>query len=198
MEIKAKKRSNSYLAIMDAGKTLFWKHGIGRVTVEEICEVAGVSKMTFYRNFGNKMEVAEKVLVHWYEEATRDYRKIMDSPLPFNKKIHRIVQLEHDWSQDLSKEFVNDIYGKSDPALKIIIEEFQQASMSAFREDLRFAQEKGEIRKDLKLDFVIYMLNGLNEKMSDKNLIEMYDSPQELAVELANFIFYGIMPKTDQ
>lgn len=70
--------------------------------------------------------------------------------------------------------------------------------MSAFREDLRFAQEKGEIRKDLKLDFVIYMLNGLNEKMSDKNLIEMYDSPQELAVELANFIFYGIMPKTDQ
>ncbi|MCG2459493.1 TetR/AcrR family transcriptional regulator [Flavobacteriaceae bacterium F89] len=198
MEIKTKKRSKSYVAIMDAGKALFWKHGIGRVTVEEICEVAGVSKMTFYRNFGNKIEVAEKVLVKWYEEATADYRKIMDSPMPFYKKIHLIVQLEHDWSQDLSKEFINDIYGKSDPALKNILEEFQQASMLAFREDLRSAQEKGEIRKDLKLDFVIYMLNGLNEKMSDKNLVEMYDSPQELAVELANFIFYGIMPTTDQ
>ena len=198
MEDKKVKRSKSYLAILNAGKTLFWKHGIGRVTVEEICQVAGVSKMTFYRNFGNKIEVAEKVLVKWHEEATTDYRKIMDSQMPFNEKIHRIVQLEHDWSQDLSKEFVNDIYGKVDPNLKNILEKFQQASMSNFREDLKLAQEKGEIRKDLKLDFVIYMLNGLNEKMSDKNLIDMYDSPQELAVELANFIFYGIMPKTNQ
>lgn len=42
--------------ILSAGKELFWKHGVKRVTVEEICVQASVSKMTFYKFFMNKRE----------------------------------------------------------------------------------------------------------------------------------------------
>lgn len=180
---------------MDAAKSLFWKYGIGKVTVEEICERAQVSKMTFYRNFENKIKVAERVLVELAEKGLSDYHKIMDAEMPFNEKIRHIVQMEHDNSENLSEDFIRDVYGASDPVLKNTLEEFQQKSSKALYDDLTIAQERGELRKDLKIDFVIYMINSLNEKLLDKRLTSMFGNTQELAVELTNFVFYGIMPK---
>ena len=48
--------------LVKQARELFWKHGIKRITVEEICSEAGISKMTFYRNFKNKVEIAERVV----------------------------------------------------------------------------------------------------------------------------------------
>jgi len=194
MGLTEKKKSKSYLAIIDAAKSLFWKYGIGKVTVEEICERAEVSKMTFYRKFENKIEVAEKVLIQLAEKGLLDYRKIMEAGISFNEKIHLLVQMEHDNSENLSEDFLRDVYGAEDSRLKNRLEEFQKKSSQALYKDLSEAQKKGEIRKDLKIDFVIYMINSLNEKLLDKRLTSMFGNTQELAVELTNFIFYGIMP----
>ena len=91
MDITTEKKSKSYVAIMDAAKALFWKYGIVKVTVEAICEHAEVSKMTFYRNFDNKKHVAEKVLTAIAAKSMHDYRRIMDSDIPFNKKIPKEI-----------------------------------------------------------------------------------------------------------
>jgi AcrR family transcriptional regulator len=195
MGASKEKKSKSYVAILNAAHALFWKYGIGKVSVEEICTKAEISKMTFYRNFENKNHVAKKVLVQIMEKGVLDYRRIMDADLPFNEKIHRLVQMEHDNNENLSEEFLRDIYGATETGLKNTLEEWQKTMMQALHEDLSEAQKKGEIRKDLKIDFVIYMINSLNEKLLDKRLTSMYGSTQELAVELTNFIFYGVMPK---
>jgi len=42
--------NQKYNQIIDTSKKLFWKYGIKRVTIEEICREAGVSKMTFYKH----------------------------------------------------------------------------------------------------------------------------------------------------
>ena len=195
METIKEKRTKSQVAILEAAKALFWKYGIGKVTVEEICEHAEVSKMTFYRNFENKLHVAEIVLVGLAEKGLADYHAIMKAEIPFNEKIQRLVQMEHDHSENLSEDFIRDIYGADDPKLKNILEELQKKTSEALRKDLSEAQKKGEIRKDLKIDFIIYMINGLNEKLLDERLTSLFGNTQELAVELTNFVFYGIMPK---
>ena len=87
MRASKEKKSKSYVAILNAAYTLFWKYGIGKVTVEEICTKAEISKMTFYRCFENKNHVARKVLVQIMEKGVLDYRRIMDTDLPFNEKI---------------------------------------------------------------------------------------------------------------
>jgi len=56
------KNNIKYQAIFKTGKVLFWKHGIKRVTIEEICTEADVSKMTFYKFFPNKIELAKKLI----------------------------------------------------------------------------------------------------------------------------------------
>jgi len=198
MSLSRKNSTKSQVAIIAAAKSLFWKYGISKVTVEEICERAGVSKMTFYRKFQNKYEVAEKVLAQLAQKGLEDYNEIMKAAVPFNRKIQLLVKMKHDSAENLSEDFIRDVYGAQDPKLKNILEEAQIRSSEAFYKDLIQAQKKGELRKDLKIDFVIYMINSLKEKMLDKNLTSMYSSTQQLADELTNFVFYGIMPKDNK
>ncbi len=55
-------KKNTETKLTEAGRSLFWKFGFTKVTVEEICQSAGVSKMTFYRYFENKTELAKRIL----------------------------------------------------------------------------------------------------------------------------------------
>ena len=55
--------------LLQTGEALFVKHGMRRVTVEEICRQAGVSKPTFYRYFENKAALARRIDERWIEEV---------------------------------------------------------------------------------------------------------------------------------
>jgi AcrR family transcriptional regulator len=58
--------------------------------VEEICKKANVSKMTFYRHFNHKNELAEIVLKKILEEGFQNYSTIMDQEISFPEKIKNI------------------------------------------------------------------------------------------------------------
>jgi AcrR family transcriptional regulator len=53
--------SKKYESILITGHDLFWKFGFKRVTIDEICKKAEVSKMTFYKYFTDKIDLAKKV-----------------------------------------------------------------------------------------------------------------------------------------
>ena len=61
--------------------------------------------------------------------------------------------------------------------------------------DFALAQKKGDIRQDIKIEFILYFMNHMLEMLKDENYTKLYSSTQELAVELMNFFFYGIMPR---
>ena len=190
----AKKTSKGVQAITESAKALFWKHGIRRVTVEEIGKEAGVSKMTFVRNFSNKNEIARHVLTQVVERSTSRYEKIMNQDIAFPAKIVELVILEREESKGISQEFLKDIYETEDSTLQSLIEQYQEEGRQRIMRDMKKAQEKGWIRKDLKLSFLLYILNDLDKKARDEELLAMYEKPEDLIMELTNFFFYGILP----
>ena len=68
-EEPATKRSRKETQIVETAEDLFTNHGIRRVTVEEIWRRAGVSKMTFYKYFANKIELVRHLWNAWIDEA---------------------------------------------------------------------------------------------------------------------------------
>lgn len=191
--MKKPKENKSCNAIMASAKSLFWKHGIRRITVEEICREAGVSKMTYYRLFKNKGEVAEKVLVDIMEEGMQDYRNIMDKQITFSEKMEQIILLKHDSSANISEEFIKDIYQNEEMGLVQKIEELTKSYLVEVMEDYKLAQKQGWIRQDLKLEFIMYIQDQLTNMVLDKNLLSMYNNVQEVIMEITNFFFYGIL-----
>ena len=50
-------KSKKATLLVDEAEKLFLRYGLEKVSVEEICQVAKVSKMTFYRYFQNKIHI---------------------------------------------------------------------------------------------------------------------------------------------
>lgn len=174
-------------------KALFWKHGIRRVTIEEICREASVSKMTFYKFFKNKDALAEYLLINLLTEWNDQYREIMKKEIPFASKIKMVIALEQKASENMGEEFFNDIFNNEYPELQKLINESRESYHAEIVEDMIQAQQRGEIRKNIKPEFLLYQLKDISDKVMDENLSKLYPSKQDLIMELTNYFFYGIL-----
>ncbi len=181
--------------IIRTGKNLFWKYGIKRVTVEEICREAGVSKMTFYKHFRNKTELVKRILTRFGEESMAKYRNIMERDIPYEEKIKGLLELKRDQTREMSLEFYGDYLLHADPELSEYLVRTSGEIFRTFMADLAIAQKRGDIRQDIKPEFILYFLNRVTDMAHDEELLKLYDSPQELAVELFGFFLYGVMPR---
>ena len=179
--------------ILKTGKDLFWKYGFKRVTIEEVCKEAGVSKMTYYKFFPNKIELV-KVLMNDILHVSMDrYKLIMASDIPYLEKVVALIHLKKDQIEHMSSEFFKDYVQSDDPELISYLQQLSGESMQMFTDDFRKAQENGDIRKDLKIEFIMYIMNHLVEMAGNDALINMYEEPQDLVMEITNFLFYGIL-----
>ncbi|MDD2196525.1 MAG: TetR/AcrR family transcriptional regulator [Bacteroidales bacterium] len=179
--------------ILKTAKSLFWKHGIRRITIEEICKEAAVSKMTFYKFFKNKEALAEYLLVELLTGWHNQYRAIMNKDTPFTSKIKLVISLEQAASKDMGEEFFKDIYNNEFTELQKLIDTEKNKYNAELVQDMIEAQKEGNIRNDVKPEFILYLLEDIGSKVMDEKLSALYGSKQELILELTNYFFYGIM-----
>jgi AcrR family transcriptional regulator len=179
--------------ILKTGKELFWKFGFKRVTIEEVCKEAGISKMTFYKFFTNKIDLVKIIMNDILQESLSKYKKIMASDIPYPEKVVALIHLKSEQVETMSSEFFRDYVQADDPEMISYLQQLSGESMQMFTDDFRKAQENGDIRKDLKIEFIMYMMNHLVEMAQNDALINMYNEPQDLVMEITNFLFYGIL-----
>jgi AcrR family transcriptional regulator len=193
-----KKQSGKFEAIVAAARTLFWKHGIRRVSIEEICEKAEVSKMTCYKYFSNKTAIAKYLLEDMFESGVKAYKEIYFSDIPYEEKIKKLIDLKMSNAHEMSQELLDDIYKFQDEELSETIENIKNRLIGIYLDDIRESQKTGEIRSDVKPEFMLYFLNNLTEMLTDQRVVEIYDNPEQMIVEVMNFFFYGIMPRKNR
>lgn len=178
--------------IIGAGRILFWKFGIRKVTVEEICQEAGVSKMTFYKYFPNKVELARYILDRLTSEALQTYEDIIKASEPFPDKVRKLIDIKIQAARSMSNEFMQDLLQLYQNELSAFYHQRMQQSIDMTMRFLSDARKKGDIRRDMNLKFALYFLNHMVEMVQDSRLLNLYGSAEELIIELTHFFFYGI------
>ena len=181
-----------YQALINTGKEKFWKYGVKRVSVEEICKAAGVSKMTFYKFFGNKIELAKHIYGKLVDEGMKKFYTLLNQDTSAANKIKGMIQMKVDAVHNISQEFVKDLYQNPELGLKDYVEEITRESWITIMEYFREAQQKGIFRKDLHPEFLIYYGQKITEMVTDENLIRVCGSTEEVIKELTIFFAYGI------
>lgn len=179
-------------ALLNTGRRLFWKYGFRRVTVNEICKEADVSKMTFYRCFENKTDLAKTIFDKVVKEGIDKFNVIIKSDISASEKMKKIIQMKIEGTDDISREFLMDFYSSSDTGLKEYVEEVTRNSWKEIIEGFRYAQQKGWFRKDFRPEFLFHISQKLVPICTDEELLKLYNSPQDLILEFANFFAYGI------
>lgn len=184
---------------MQTGKTLFWKFGVKRVSVEEICAEAAVSKMTFYRMFKNKTELVIHILRHVHEQGISDYHEIMKTDKSFPEKIRLLVLKKQEYADEITNEFFKEVYQSDDPQIQNVIGEYVAIQQKQLRSDFEQAQIEGWIRKELNLDFVFYLLQSMQQQITDPAFLALHNNNVgEAIMDLTNFFFYGISNRPQQ
>ena len=186
--------SSKSLDILNTARQLFWKHGIRRVSVEEICREAGASKMTFYRSFPNKIELAKAMLQKMFDESMKEYSAIMALDIPFEEKVQKQLLLKFKGARGISAELVRDIYSNQEWGLREYMERRTEEALKVIMNDFAQAQQKGWIRQDLRLDFILFLFHRMQDWITNEQLLASYPDTQDLIMEITNFFFYGIMP----
>jgi len=192
--LKDPHNSKKYQKILATARDLFWKHGFKRITIEELCETADVSKMTFYKFFPNKIELAKAVFDHEVQEGLKTFKNIVMENIPAPEKIRRIVEMKAKGTNNISKEFLQDFYSDRKLGLKDYIEKRTREAWAEILKDFRRAQEMGWFRNNMKPELLYYISQKMGELVTDENLLKLYNSPQELVLELTNLMAYGISP----
>jgi AcrR family transcriptional regulator len=180
--------------IMDAGRELFWKYGFRRVSIDEICNRAGISKMTFYRYFPNKTELAKAVYDLVLAEGYEKFRTIMNDDSSPEEKIHQFLLLKMEGTNELSQEFVTDFYSSKETGLKEYVQEKISEMWKDIIGDIREAQQKGIFRKDFKPEMFYYTWQKFTDVLEDKSIQKLYNNTQDMVMDLINLLTYGIAP----
>ena len=185
--------SKKYEDIKRKGKELFWRYGTKRVTIQEICREAEVSKMTYYKFFANKNELVKAILNDIFDDAFQKFDALVASDLPFSKKIEQMFLMKFEGTKNISMEFIDDIYRHPDPEIIEFMNTLQQKAIKIRSDFFRSSQDKGLIRKDIKLEFFLAFSDQIIKMMDDEKLMAMYEEPQDFIMESMTLLFYGIV-----
>jgi len=192
---KGKELSYKMKYLVQTAKELFFRYGIKRVSIEEICQQSGVSKMTFYRYFQNKSDLAIYILDEIYTEAREKLEDIMAMDISFEEKIRKAFMMKMEYMDKFSNEFIKELVSNAEPELGRYIEGENIKSINQMKEILQDAQRIGDIRPDIKIDFMIYMMNIIVEIFKDEKLQKLYPDISSLNKEVFNFFYYGVLKR---
>ena len=186
-------RVKKILQILSTAEDLFQRFGFKRITIEEICAKANVSKMTFYKYFPNKNELIKTIMNSWLKQIEQTINEIDQLDIPFTQKIKKLIDLKEESTGKISKEFMTE-YVNPDPELQNFFNELNSKTTILFIDFIKNAQLKGEVRKDIKPEFLVAVLNNLRELARDESLLNLYPRVTDLSNEINLFIYCGILP----
>lgn len=180
------KNSKKLDQIVETAEKLFTRHGIKRVTIEEICQKAGVSKMTFYKYFANKIDLVKHIWNNWIEEGFSKLDEIDAMDIPFPEKIELMFQWKAELVSKMSTEFIEEV---------LPIEFDKQKIMQRYMQFIVHAQKRGDIRPEIRPEFIMAMIDKLDELARNDDLVKGYPSYLEFNRELKDFFWFGLLPR---
>lgn len=170
--------------IAETAKALFFKHGVKRVTVEEICSKANVSKMTFYKYFSNKDAVVRHIRDELLNAGFSKYDEIIEMDLSYPEKIDLVTAWRFEFFSSMNSEFIEDI---------ILFEETVEEMKKRFIRNIEIARSRGEVRSDISPELIWLAGEKLNEIASDPRWKSIVPDYRELDRQMRTLFFYGLL-----
>ena len=186
--------------ILNACRKLLVKDRINylKITVADICDVAGIGRKTFYRYYSSK----DRAYQHLIERDVQGFGEIIDgiealeiSPVEKINMLNR--QFIKTYTEDFTADFIDQMCNYCTPELLAFKAGKEAEVLLKFRKVIQEGIDDGSFRKDINPDFVVYIINAIsyainNRPSSNDKIIQ----PALLIEQLYDIILHGIMNKT--
>lgn len=172
---------------------LFLKHGFKKISVDEICKTARVSRKTYYTYFKNKEELVKQIINDISDFGFKLYDEIfVDDTLTFAQKMEKGILAKTELSKKWSMEFFTDLMNFEDGELLKHYNKIAERSFKLMYDFMSTAQKKGELAPDLNLDYVMWLLQKQFEHINEPELLKMFSSIEDLTRQMSQVFVHGI------
>ncbi|MCF7832740.1 MAG: TetR/AcrR family transcriptional regulator [Candidatus Marinimicrobia bacterium] len=174
---------------------LVLKSGFKAVKVQEICEYAEVSKMTFYYYFKNKHEIIEEVLENFFDDVIRSSTKIINENIPFQDKIMKLIHWKAEFVKTMSPEFVQELYiggGQYIELMKDVMQRAQELTYSFYKT----GKDQGKINESVDIPVLMFWMNVISDMIIEGKFNHLFDDPNEMNKQIRDLMLYGVLGNT--
>jgi TetR/AcrR family transcriptional repressor of nem operon len=148
--------SNAKEKLLDAALELIWERSYGVVTIDAICEKAGVKKGSFYYFYESKSALAVEALeADWNECGKQKWDNLFSASVPPLERIRNFFQHAYDSQLALKKEHgqvlgcpcfsVGSETSTQDETIRLKVQEILQRQIRYFESAIRDGQADGSI-----------------------------------------------------
>ena len=195
-----RRKEQSRGKILNAAEALFVKHGINKVSVDDIAHKAGVSKVTIYNLFGSKENLVHDCRLTVINRIAGHSRKILTWKKSYLEKVQDIIQYWIDISdkyntEAISPELLGSLEPQSDPEMKKFQGEFQ----NLFLEFIQDGKKRGDLNPDISDEAAsIYLEIFMQGIKASPEIHARFHSDPKLARDLFSLMLYGFSPIPDR
>jgi AcrR family transcriptional regulator len=186
-----------YRKLMETSEQLFTQMGYKAVSMDQIAEVTGISKMTIYKHFDSKEELFVTIILDLMNKHFEVINKqLLEIPGAL-EKINYLLQYSLEGAKLFSLDFYKDTLSMPQIIDKILIEK-NKKNKEIFEHIIIEGMEKGEIRgndSEFIADTLITMLEVIGRKYFVN--IETNEDLEKMTKNLFDFLKYGLLGSTE-
>ena len=195
-----RRKERSKEDIRKAARELFSQFGIGKVSIVDLAQRAGVSQATIYNNFGSKENLERDFTMTIIDNFIDKARGILFSDKPYQDKLNVFIQfleskVEHtpetDHDETDQAEFLANIL--NDPKIKKMQDEMAGKLVSLILEFISEGKEQGEIRSNISGDALSIFFKSLAGTLFDPELHPRFHREPKLARDVLLLYMYGML-----
>ena len=151
--------------IINQAGDLFVKHGIKRISMDEIASKLGISKRTIYQNFEDKEDL---LLQYIRQKDLMQSEYVKDLSKNEQTVVHvflRTIEMHKEFDF-FNVRFLDDVKKYYPKAMQELVEQ-QNRRIIYIRQFLEEGMAQGVIRKDLNIEVVSFLLQDRNRTFID-------------------------------
>lgn len=189
-----KRREQKKKDILKAALSLFQEYGVQKVTIAEIAKKAHVSQVTIYNYFESKDNLIYHVFKYYVDNIWEEQKEMLESDIPFNKKIEKIIFEKEFEANQISERFFQDFMEEYASGQSYVEQLYVNEALPLYMKFFNEGRENGFIDPSISDEAILFYLQMFGEYMQRKDVAKQI---LPISDDLTKLFFYGIAGKRE-
>ena len=173
---------------------LFYEQGWVLTSVAEICRVADVSRVTFYKYFPTKQALVKCIFEEQKNKMREDFDNLLDTQSDLSQIITKILSMQQDSMETLySVPVLHDLHHEQDRELREFFKEMEEEKYQYMHYFFGTLQKRKIIRDDFPTMLIDLFIQKIDEILNSASLQSNYKGrEQKLFKDVLQLFICGI------
>ncbi|MDW0115508.1 TetR/AcrR family transcriptional regulator [Sporosarcina thermotolerans] len=186
------RREQKKLAILEAALSLFFEHGVKKISIAEIASKAKVSQVTIYNYFESKHNLAHEVFIYYFKKVSNEFDEILNSDIAFPEKIKAVIFTKNAAAREINEDFYEYIMNEFTTDKSNAEQLYEKQALPRLIQLFNEGKAQGYVDPNLSNEAILFYMKAVNEFIKRE---DVYHQILPLTEDIMYILFYGIVGK---